>query len=355
MERCRELVRPALALALGELDPWTARMAAYAVGWRDVGGTPAPGASPGKGVRQTLAVLGAEAAGAPGKAGVPGAVAVELVHAFSLLHDDLMDGDETRRGRPALWAAYGTGPAVLTGDALFALAVRTVALTPDGVAPAAMRRLSVALSGLVHGQARDLAAEDRPWHGAGAVDTGEYAVTAELKTGSLLGCAVATGALLGGADDDTVDALDAMGRHAGVAFQLVDDVLGIWGDPAETGKPVHGDLRRRKKSYPVLAALAGGGRAARELRGLLAESGPPSSGANGRNGGAARSRDGGEEDRRVARVAALTEAAGGRAAALAEAARRLGAARACLRAVPLAPGPAHALDRLLTRLYGRTC
>ncbi|MFD0427848.1 polyprenyl synthetase family protein [Streptomyces zhihengii] len=162
---------------------------------------------------------------------MPGAVAVELVHAFSLLHDDLMDGDETRRRRPALWKAYGAGPAVLAGDALFALAVRTVALTADGVAPAAMRRLSVALADLVRGQARDLASEGRPWLGPDAVSPREYGVTAELKTGSLLGCAVASGALLGGAGEETVHALDLMGRHAGVAFQLVDDVLGIWGDP----------------------------------------------------------------------------------------------------------------------------
>ncbi|MFE7381977.1 polyprenyl synthetase family protein [Streptomyces zhihengii] len=355
LERSRRLVVPALARALGELDPWTGEMAAYAFGWQDVRGTPAPGASPGKGVRRTLAVLGAEAAGAPGGAAVPGAVAVELVHAFSLLHDDLMDGDETRRRRPALWKAYGSGPAVLAGDALFALAVRTVALTADGVAPAAMRRLSVALADLVRGQARDLASEGRPWQGPDAVSPREYGVTAELKTGSLLGCAVASGALLGGADEETVHALDLMGRHAGVAFQLVDDVLGIWGDPGVTGKPVHGDLRRGKKSYPLLAALADGGRAARELSALLAESeegsgGVPFPGARGGHDPA----EGGMDDARAARAAALAEAAGGRAAALAEAGRRLATARACLRAVPLDPGAADAIDDLLTRLRERT-
>ena len=376
MDRCRRLVRPALARALRELDPWTGEMAAYAFGWQDMHGTPAPGVSPGKGVRQTLAVLGAQAAGAPDEAGVPGAVAVELVHAFSLLHDDLMDGDETRRCRPAVWKAYGPGPAVLVGDALFALAVRTVALTPDFVAPAAMRRLSVALADLVRGQAQDLESEGRPWQGAGAVSPQEYRVTAELKTGSLLGCAVATGALLGGADEDTVDALDMMGRHAGVAFQLVDDILGIWGDPAATGKPVHGDLRRRKKTYPVLAALSGGGRAARELCALLDEplpgtgevSVPGRGGSDGQNGadgphggphvdpdhGTHGTPDRDPDGARVARAAALAEAAGGRAATLTEAGRHLAAARACLRAVPLAPGAARTIDNLLTHLHNRT-
>ncbi|MEU1277414.1 polyprenyl synthetase family protein [Streptomyces sp. NPDC005805] len=343
LDRCRALARPALARALRELDPWTGEMAAYAFGWQDVHGTPAPGASQGKGVRQTLAVLGAEAAGAPGAAGVPAAVAVELVHAFSLLHDDLMDGDETRRRRPTVWKAYGPGPAVLAGDALFALAVRTVAHTPDAVAPAAMRRLSTALADLVRGQAQDLVHEGRPWQGAGAVSPQEYRVTAELKTGSLLGCAVATGALLGGADEDTVEALNLMGRHAGVAFQLVDDVLGIWGDPAATGKPVHGDLRRRKKTYPVLAVLSSGGRAAQDLSALLAAPPPGST-----------DRPGDTDDAWAARAAALAEAAGGRSAALAEAGRHLAAARACLRAVPLAPGAARTIDALLTRLHDRT-
>ncbi|WP_199814695.1 polyprenyl synthetase family protein, partial [Streptomyces sp. NRRL WC-3549] len=91
------------------LHPWPGEMAAYSLGWDDTGGTPAPGASEGKGIRQALAVLAAEACGAPGRSAVPGAVAVELVHAFSLLHDDIMDGDETRRQRRTVWKAYGTG------------------------------------------------------------------------------------------------------------------------------------------------------------------------------------------------------------------------------------------------------
>ncbi|MEU2225973.1 polyprenyl synthetase family protein [Streptomyces sp. NPDC018347] len=325
LARCRELVRPRLREAVERLHPWVAEMAAYSFGWCEVGGAPAT-APGGKGVRQALAVLGAEAAGADGRRGVPAAVAVELVHAFSLLHDDIMDGDATRRRRPAVWQAYGTGPAVLAGDALFALAVDAVAAAPEG--PGAVRQLSAALADLVRGQADDLLFAARPWTGPQRVTAREYRAMAEGKTGALLGCALALGAALGGAPRDTVAALDRAGRHLGVAFQLVDDVLGIWGDPAVTGKPVGGDLREGKKTFPVLAALASP--AARRLPALL--------------GSAEHARE----------AAALVEAAGGRTAALAEARARAAAARDLLGAASLAPGAAGELDLLLEFLVGRS-
>ncbi|MFD8121604.1 polyprenyl synthetase family protein, partial [Streptomyces albidoflavus] len=138
LARCRELTHPALVDAVGQLDPWTGRMAAYALGWRDPGGAPDPAGSGGKGLRQALAVLSAEAAGADGATALPAAVAVELVHTFSLLHDDIMDGDPLRRRRPAVWRAYGVGPALRAGGAQDALAGPTRAEAPGGRAPAAV-------------------------------------------------------------------------------------------------------------------------------------------------------------------------------------------------------------------------
>ncbi|MEV5433277.1 polyprenyl synthetase family protein [Streptomyces sp. NPDC052701] len=324
LDRCRALVRPALAEAVGRLHPWVGEMAAYSFGWCEVGGAPAA-ASGGKGVRQALAVLGAEAAGAPGRAGVAAAVAVELVHAFSLLHDDIMDGDAARRRRPAVWKAYGTGPAVLAGDALFALAVGTLAAEPGG--PGAVRTLSAALGDLVSGQADDLLFATRPWTGPGRVSLAEYRSMAEHKTGALLGCAAALGAVLGGAAPGTATALDRAGRHLGIAFQIVDDVLGIWGDPAVTGKPVHGDLREGKKTFPVLAALDSP--AADRLAALLRTGADP-----------------GE-------TAALVEEAGGRCAALAEARRHLTAAETALAGLPLRARAADELRSLLDFLVRR--
>ncbi|PSM45322.1 polyprenyl diphosphate synthase [Streptomyces dioscori] len=313
LEHSRALVRPALAEAIARLHPWVGEMAAYSLGWCEPGGAPVSVPAGGKGLRQALAVLGAEAAGAPRSTGVTAAVAVELVHTFSLLHDDIMDGDPTRRGRPTAWKAYGTGPAVLAGDALFALAVETLAATPGTDIPAAVRHLSTALNDLVRGQADDLLFESRPWTGPEAVRPDEYRAMAEHKTGALLGCATALGAVLADAPRETVAALDRAGRHLGVAFQVVDDLLGIWGDPAVTGKPVHADLLRGKKTFPVLAAL-----------------GTPAAGPLARLLNSAGSLD--PADAR--RAAALIEDAGGRAAATAEARSHIAAVEACLNDLP---------------------
>lgn len=324
LDRCRALVRPALREAVGRTHPWVGEMAAYSFGWCEVGGAPAA-ASGGKGVRQALAVLGAEAAGAPGGVAVPGAVAVELVHTFSLLHDDIMDGDEARRRRPTVWKAYGTGPAVLAGDALFALAVETLAVEAAG--PQAVRLLSVALQDLVRGQADDLLFATRPWTGPERVRPDEYRTMAEHKTGALLGCAAALGALLGGAPPATVAALDRAGRHLGIAFQMVDDLLGIWGDPAVTGKPVYGDLRERKKTFPVLAALDSP--AAGRLCALLESGVDP------------------------AEAAVLIEESGGRSAALAQARRHVTAVETALADVSLEARAAEELRALLDFLVRR--
>ncbi|WP_093781225.1 polyprenyl synthetase family protein [Streptomyces sp. yr375] len=309
LARCRALVRPALREAVGRSHPWVGEMAGYTFGWCAVGGAPVAG-SGGKGVRQALAVLGAEAVGAPARAGVPAAVAVELVHAFSLLHDDIMDGDPTRRGRATVWKAYGTGPAVLAGDALFALAVETLAVQPPPADAEAVRLLSGALGDLVRGQADDLLFAARPWSGPERVRPAAYRAMAEGKTGALLGCAAALGAVLGGASPAAAAALDRAGRHLGVAFQVVDDMLGIWGDPSVTGKPVHADLRERKKTFPVLAALDSPAPAARRLAALLERGGDPGAAAE------------------------LVEAAGGRTAALAEAGRQVAAAESALAELP---------------------
>ncbi|MFF9864775.1 polyprenyl synthetase family protein [Streptomyces sp. NPDC013953] len=337
LARCRALVEPALRERVGGLHSWPAEMAGYAFGWCEVGGEPRSGAA-GKGLRQALAVLCAEAAGAPGDLAVDGAVAVELVHTFSLVHDDIMDGDDTRRQRPAVWKAYGTGPAVLAGDALFALAFEVLAGAPAPHGAAAVRRLSRDMADLVEGQAEDLLFESRPWTGPGAVEVGAYLRMAERKTGALLGCASALGALLAGAPAPVVDALSVAGRHLGVAFQAADDVLGLWGDPAVTGKPAHGDLRRRKKTLPVLTALAAPHPAAARLATRLTAMGP----------------GGGEAGDAVLReLAALVAEAGGREAALAEARRRLDLAAEALNSVPLAPAPAAELLALLPFAVGR--
>lgn len=333
LARCRELVQPALVEAVGRLHPWLAKMAAHSLGWTKTPVGFVPG-SQGKGVRQALTVLCAEAAGAPAECALAGAVAVELVHTFSLVHDDIMDGDETRRQRESTWQAFGAGPAILAGDAMCALAAQILCDSPAAQGGAAVRHLAHALNDMAQGQAEDLFFEFRSWTGPDAVRVHEYRSMAEHKTGALLGCATGLGAVLAGAPAATVAGLTRAGRHLGVAFQAVDDILGIWGDPQETGKPVYSDLRRLKKTYPVLSALASDTPAARQLRGILAL--------------------GGTLDDASARQAAdLIEEAGGRSATQSEARQHLDRAHDILTALDLEPTACDEIHALLPYLIDR--
>lgn len=264
LERGRALSTPELRAAVDRLAAPMDTVAAYHFGWIDAQGRPADGDG-GKAVRPALALLSAEAAGAAAEVGVPGAVAVELVHNFSLLHDDLMDGDEQRRHRDTVWKVHGPAQAILVGDALFALANEVLLELGTVEAGRATRRLTTATRKLIDGQAQDISYEHRE-----RVTVEECLEMEGNKTGALLACAVSIGAVLGGADDRTADTLEAYGYHLGLAFQAVDDLLGIWGDPDATGKQTWSDLRQRKKSLPVVAALAAGGPASERLGELLA-------------------------------------------------------------------------------------
>lgn len=250
VERSRVLVEPALRDAVARLDPWCRHVTTYHLGWCDEEGRATAGHG-GKAVRPALALLAAEAVGAPTSVAIPGAVAVELVHNFSLLHDDLMDRDERRRHRRTVWAIWGPATAILAGDALLALAHEILLESPTPNAARAAWLLAGATRELTRGQVADLSFETR-----GDVGLAECIEMAAAKTGSLLAASAGIGAVLADAPQSTVDALMAFGREVGLAFQFVDDVLGIWGDPAVTGKPVHSDLRSRKKSLPVTWAVA---------------------------------------------------------------------------------------------------
>jgi geranylgeranyl diphosphate synthase, type I len=264
LERGRTLSSPVLRAAVERLAPPMDTVAAYHFGWINAEGSPVDGDG-GKAVRPALALMSAEAAGAAAEVGIPGAVAVELVHNFSLLHDDLMDGDEQRRHRDTVWKVHGPAQAILVGDALFALANEVLLELGTVEAGRATRRLTTASRKLIDGQAQDISFEHRE-----RVTVEECLEMEGNKTGALLACAVSIGAVLGGADDHMADTLEAYGHHLGLAFQAIDDLLGIWGDPEATGKQTWSDLRQRKKSLPVVAALAAGGPASERLGGLLA-------------------------------------------------------------------------------------
>jgi geranylgeranyl diphosphate synthase, type I len=275
---------------------------------------PAAGGKPGgsgKALRPALALLSARAAMAAPERGVPAAVAVELVHNFSLLHDDIMDGDTERRHRPTAWTVYGVGAAILAGDAMLALAQDILLEDTQPQGRWAARCLSAAVQRLIAGQGADLAFERRD-----DVTLAECEQMAGDKTAALMACACSIGAIGVGAPPGVAMGLAGFGAHAGLAFQLTDDLLGIWGSPAVTGKPVRSDLRARKKSLPVVAALTAGVPAAAELAALL------------------RHEDALSEDD-LARASALVEEAGGKSWTEKKAADQLAAAHACLAETPM--------------------
>jgi geranylgeranyl diphosphate synthase, type I len=301
----RELLDVPMREAVDRLAPSVRNVAAYHFGWVDADGT-AGETHRGKAIRGTLAVLSAQAAGAPASEGIPGALAVEFVHNFSLLHDDVMDGDTERRHRSTAWTVFGSSAAILAGDALLALAFETLLDVDPVRARPAGRSLAAATQHLIVGQVGDLEFERRL-----DVSLDECLEMAAGKTSSLMACSASIGAHLVAAPADVVHALELFGYELGLAFQLIDDLLGIWGAPASTGKPVGADLRARKNSLPVVAAMNSGTAAGAELRSLY--------GSGALNPDA--------DDDAVARATALVDEAGGRAWAVDESQRRL--ERAC--------------------------
>lgn len=356
LDRARDVTQPLMRDAVDRLAPNIRTVVSYHLGWTDAQGNAAK-VRGGKGIRPALAVLSAEAAWADAGVGAPGGVAIELVHNFSLIHDDLMDGDRERRHRATVWALWGPSVALLAGDALSTLAIAVLLATPSQAAATAAAALGEATAEMIAGQADDLAFEARR-----TVSVEECIAMATAKTGALLGCAASIGAILAGAPPATVQALRDFGRHLGLAFQAVDDLLGIWGDPATTGKPAGNDIRYRKKSMPIVAALAAGDDESRELEELLFGPGPDWPGKAGRGHESAEPpaspnweppvlRPLGTEE--VDRAAWLVEASGGRAWAAARAKANLDAALGSLERARLSAVPRRALADLAVYVVER--
>lgn len=306
----REQVLPALRAAVDRLDPDTALVTAYHLGWCDTEGRPVS-ADPGKAVRPGLALLAAQAVCGETACAVPGAVAVELVHNFSLVHDDLMDRDAERRHRPTVWAVWGDATAVLVGDAMASLAHEVLGESRSAYAVDAQAALARATRELIRGQVLDVAFENRD-----DVTLEACLDMAGGKTGALLGVSAEIGGILAGATAPVRRSLREYGEQLGLAFQLVDDVLGIWGWPERTGKPVFSDLQAHKKTLPVVWSLRHGGPAGEELARWLATDAP-------------------HDEASLRHAAGLVEEAGGRTWAAREARARVERALTALAAAGL--------------------
>ncbi len=251
----RRLVSSYLRDVLAPLGEGVYALVAYHLGCRDANGRPAGGLA-GKMLRPLLCLAACRGYGDPQQA-VGAAAALELLHAFSLVHDDIEDGDQERRLRPTLWTLVGVPLAINAGDSLFALAQRAlvdaVSVTPPDRLVQALRLFSDACLRMIEGQHLDIEFESRE-----SVSIDEYLDMARRKTGALIGASLALGGLCGGAPAADVERLWDAGLELGLAFQAVDDALAVWGDPAHTGKAVGNDLARGKKSLPAVLAMQRG-------------------------------------------------------------------------------------------------
>ena len=230
-------------------------MLTYHMGWTGEGAGPE---AMGKRIRPLMVLLTTAACGVEWLHAAPAAAAVELVHNFSLVHDDIQDNSDKRRGRPTTWNIWGMPMAINVGDALFVLSNQAMMdlskhYLPEIVVDAATVLHNTCLD-LTRGQFLDMSYETR-----NNLSVEDYWPMIAGKTAGLLSACCHIGAILGGADEATQDAYRSFGHSLGLAFQVQDDILGIWGDEAITGKSAASDLLEGKKSLPVLHGLSQGG------------------------------------------------------------------------------------------------
>ncbi|MFJ1596165.1 polyprenyl synthetase family protein [Streptomyces sp. NPDC088261] len=256
----RSTVLPVIQQQVSLLDPPTlARICRYHLGFIDEHGDPSVGGD-GKLTRASLMTAVADGVGLRPEDIQSPAAAVELLHNATLLHDDIADTDELRRGRPAAWKVFGVSLAIHAGNALQALGLRIV-VDDSGPGHHPIAGSFAKAVALVHaGQARELTL--RPGTGSGIA---AYEQMVMEKASALLEFSLVAPALRAGRPENVLAALRDAARHLGIALQISNDVEDIWGDPAVTGKPIRGDIKRRNLTFPVLAALASDGPAGGRL------------------------------------------------------------------------------------------
>ncbi|MCB2202506.1 polyprenyl synthetase family protein [bacterium] len=227
-------------------------MLRYHMGWTPDGSS---GGARGKRLRPLITLLVTGAFGHDPMDAMPGAVSIELLHNFTLIHDDIEDSSPLRHGRPTIWKQWGIPQAINTGDALFTIAELSMLNLAKELSIEltykAVQELNRTCLKLIRGQYLDLSFES-----ADSVDTANYLTMIEGKTAALIGFACSLGALIAERPTSTQNNIAEYGKNLGLAFQIIDDDLGIWGDPAITGKSAASDILARKKSLPVLFGLS---------------------------------------------------------------------------------------------------
>lgn len=225
------------------------------MGWTDIDGKPVV-ATEGKALRPTLCLLACESTGGEVSDALPAAIALELIHDFSLIHDEVQDRDETRRHRPTIWTIWGESKAIVAGNILRVIAdislgklinarntAETTLLVADVITKSYLQ--------MIEGQYLDLKFEGRT-----DITINDYLGMISRKTGALIECSLAVGAIIGSDNLSTIEAFKQCGKSLGMVFQIRDDYLGIWGDEKNTGKPVGADIRRKKNAFPFVYSIS---------------------------------------------------------------------------------------------------
>ena len=270
LEQYSDAVVAQLRQVLSHDGSGLSRLLHYHMGWVDAEGNPSQ-PSGGKALRPGLCLLACELAGGHWPDALPAASAVELIHRFSLIHDDIQDEDVERWHRPTVWRLWGQAKALQAGNALWCIADRALhghggLGMPAQVTLTMAEALSARSMEMIEGQYLDLAFE-----GAPHVGVAQYLDMVARKTGALMDCALFLGAFVATRDLNVARTFGRCGRLLGIAFQVRDDLLSIWGDPVATGKATGADIRRRKMSYPAVYALEQAkGAEGEELRGIYA-------------------------------------------------------------------------------------
>ncbi|EMD23682.1 hypothetical protein B0293_28855 [Amycolatopsis azurea DSM 43854] len=247
---------------LDRIHPDLREVCKYHLGLIDEKGNPTNGRS-GKMIRACVAVLAAEVVDADPAQALPAAIAIELVHNFTLLHDDILDGDELRRGCPTAWRAFSTGAAILAGDSLFAAALELLAQAPDS--SLAVAELLSSSNRVIRAWANEAVLDRTP---ANEIAIDDYIANCAAKA-DLLPSAAAIAILLVGGDSTIAHGLRTVVSHASAALQIANDLEDLWGDPILVGKPGLQDLRQHKHTLPVIASLQSRHPLASELISLL--------------------------------------------------------------------------------------
>lgn len=204
----------------------------------------------GKRLRPVLVLMACEAVGGDINRALTPAIGLEMFHNFTLLHDDVMDKADIRRGKPTVHVKWDDNTAILSGDAMLTMATQLIAQAPADVMPQVMDLYNRTAMEIYEGQQYDVDFETR-----GDVTVDEYIEMIRLKTSVLLGCACKMGALIGGADEATAQLFYKVGENLGLAFQLQDDMLDVWGDEATFGKAIGGDIMNNKKTFLLINAM----------------------------------------------------------------------------------------------------